>query len=221
MEFRHEIKHLIHYGDLLSLRQRLPVVMQPDSHGTAGVYHIRSLYFDTPEDTALREKLNGVSRREKFRLRYYDHDPSFIRLEKKSKLAGLCRKETAQITTEQAQQLLAGDLRWAGSEPLHQELYAKMQQSLLRPKTLVDYVRQAYIYPAGNVRVTMDFQIRTGLGNTDFLNPHSLTVPTQGDPIILEVKWDEYLPDVIRDLIQLENCQSSAFSKYAQCRIYD
>lgn len=222
MEFRHEIKHEITAGDLLLLRQRLPLVMNRDPHAAQGVYRIRSLYFDTPEDTALREKLDGVSCREKFRLRYYNADPSFIRLEKKSKAAGLCSKETASITARQVEQLLEGETRWmlTSPEPLHRELYAKMNRKLLSPKTIVDYIREPYTYPAGNVRVTLDYDIRTGLDNLDFLNPDSLTVPVGGSPIILEVKWDQYLPDLIRDLVQLENCRAGAFSKYAQCRIY-
>lgn len=222
MKFRHEIKHEISYGDLLQLRQRLPAVMSRDPHARSGTYHIRSLYFDTPLDTALREKLDGVSRREKFRLRYYDLDPSFIRLEKKSKLGGLCQKETAPITAEQVRQLLEGDISWLRDSPelLHRELYVKMNQSLLRPKTVVDYTREPFIYPPGNVRVTLDYDIRTGLGSTDFLDPNCLTVPAGDAPIILEVKWDEFLPDVIRDLVQLENRRSGAFSKYAQSRIY-
>ena len=222
MEYRHEYKHEISHCDLLILRQRLRTVMQQDPHASDGRYRIRSLYFDTPGDTALREKLDGVSRREKFRLRYYHEDLSFIRLEKKSKLGSLCRKETAPITRQQVQRLLEGDRDWMDhcSESLIKELASKMRSSLLMPRTLVDYIREPFIYPPGNVRVTLDYDIRTGLGSTDFLNPQSLTVPSGDAPIILEVKWDEFLPDLIRDLIQLENRRTGSFSKYAQCRIY-
>ena len=222
MVFRHEIKHVISPGDRLLLRQRLTAVMSPDPHSVNGSYHIRSLYFDTPEDRALYEKLNGVSRREKFRLRYYGGDPTYIRLEKKSKLSGLCSKETAPITYEQVQQLLGGDTSFLAEspEPLHRELYAKMGQSLLSPRTIVDYIREPFVYVPGNVRVTLDREIRTGLGSLDFLNPDSLTVPAGEDTVILEVKWDTFLPDVIRDLVQLDSCRSQSFSKYAQCRIY-
>ena len=196
--------------------------MEPDPHATGGKYLIRSLYFDTPEDTALREKLDGVSRREKFRLRFYNHDPSLIHLEKKSKLAGLGCKESADLTAQEAQWIIDGDILWMqqAQQPLIGELYTKMQIRQLRPKTIVDYTREPFVYVPGHVRVTLDYDIRTGLRSTDFLNPDALTVPAGDAPILLEVKWDNFLPDIIRDAIQLEDRQVTAFSKYAQCRIY-
>ena len=96
-----------------------------------------------------------------------------------------------------------------------------MQTRQLRPKTLVDYTREPFIYGPGNVRVTLDYDLRTGLGCTEFLNPDCPTVPVGGNPILLEVKWDEFLPELIRDIIQLDGRHASAFSKYAICRIYD
>lgn len=221
MDFRHEWKHEISYSDLLTLRQRLRVVARPDPHAVNGRYEIRSLYFDTPSDKALREKLSGVSHREKFRIRYYNGDTSVIHLEKKSKLGGLGNKQSAVISAPEAEAILHGELDWMmdNGRPLVRELYSKMRTQLLRPRTIVDYTREPYIYPPGNVRVTMDYNIRTGLDCTDFLEP-CMTVPAGGPPIILEVKWDAFLPEIIRDAIQLEGRRASAFSKYAQCRIY-
>lgn len=207
---------------MLVLRQRLRAVMRPDDNAVDGRYFVRSLYFDTPSDTALREKLDGVSRREKFRIRLYNHDISFIRLEKKSKLAGLGNKQSTALTPQQAQKIVDGDLDWMRSceDELVRELYSKMHTQQLRPKTIVDYTREPFVYPPGNVRVTLDYNIRTGLGCTDFLNPDCPTIPAGDSPVILEVKWDAFLPDMIRSAIQLEGRRVSAFSKYAQCRIY-
>ena len=221
-DYRHEWKHPISFGDLLVLRQRLGAIMQPDPNAVDGKYFIRSLYFDTPTDTALREKLDGVSRREKFRIRYYNHDTSLIHLEKKSKLAGLGNKQSAELTARQVQKIVDGDVGWMLSSEygLIRELYSKMQTQQLRPKTIVDYIREPFVYAPGNVRVTIDYDIRTGLGCTDFLNPDCPTILAGDAPIILEVKWDEFLPDIIRSAIQLEGRRVSAFSKYAQCRIY-
>ena len=101
-----------------------------------------------------------------------------------------------------------------------QELYSKISSQGLRPRTIVDYTREPFVYAPGNVRVTLDYDIRTGLGCTDFLNPGCVTIPA-GEPVtILEVKWDEFLPSVIRDAVQLEGRRAGAFSKYAACRIY-
>ena len=220
--YRHEWKHELSFQDSLILRQRLRAVMEPDVHAVDGKYFIRSLYFDNLNDKALREKLDGVNRREKFRLRCYNGDPSLIHLEKKSKLDGLGAKFSANVTAEEAQKLIDGDLDWMldSDRPLVRELYVKMRSQGLRPKTIVDYTREPFIYRPGNVRVTLDYDIRSGLGCTDFLNPRAVTVPAGDAPILLEVKWDAYLPDLIRDIVQLPGRHVSAFSKYAQCRIY-
>lgn len=222
MDYRHEWKHELSPADLLVLRQRLRAVMRPDPHAVGGKYFIRSLYFDTPADTALREKLDGVSRREKFRIRYYDLDPSVIHLEKKSKLAGLGNKQSASLTADEAQRIVDGDIAWMlyADRPLVRELYAKMRTQQLQPMTIVDYTREPFVYGPGNVRVTLDYDIRTGLRATNFLDPDCPTIPAGDSPIILEVKWDEFLPDTIRAAVQLEGRRAAAFSKYAQCRIY-
>ena len=221
MDFRHEWKHEISYLDMLMLRQRLRAVAQADQHTVDGKYLVRSLYFDTPADKALLEKLNGVSHREKFRIRYYNGDTTAIHLEKKSKLGGLGNKQSAGLSVPEVSAILQGDLSWMldSGRPLVRELYNKICTQQLRPKTIVDYTREPYVYPAGNVRITLDYNIRTGLRRTDFLNP-GITIPAGDAPIILEVKWGAFLPSIIRDAIQLEGRHTSSFSKYAQCRIY-
>ncbi len=222
MDFRHEWKHEINYSDMVVLRQRLKAVMKPDENAVDGKYFIRSLYFDNISDKALREKIDGVNCREKFRIRYYDGDTSLIHLEKKSKINGLGNKQSANLSAEEAQKIVDGDFDWMidCDRPLVQELYSKMMSQGLRPKTIVDYTREPFIFSAGNVRVTLDYDIRTGLYCTDFLNTDCITIPAGNAPIILEVKWDEFLPSVIRDIVQLESRHTAAFSKYAACRIY-
>ncbi len=223
VQYRHEWKHIINYCDMLSLRHRLSAVMSRDPHAVDGKYLIRSLYFDNFRDKALREKVDGVDRREKFRIRYYNGDTSVINLEKKSKRNGLGTKFKADLSLEEAQKIVDLDLDWMmdSGRPLIKELYIKMRDQGLRPKTIVDYTREPFIFDAGNVRVTLDYDIRTGLMCTDFLDPDCVTVPAGDAPIILEVKWDEYLPGIIRDIVQMPGRRSTAFSKYAQCRVYD
>ena len=223
MKYRHEWKYEISYMDMLTLRSRLSAVTKRDAHTIDGKYFIRSLYFDNASDKALREKIDGVNKREKFRIRFYNHDTSVIHLEKKSKINGLGIKESAPLTPQQAQAIVDGNYEWMlkNNEPLINELYTKIMTQGLRPKTIVDYTREPFVFTAGNVRVTLDYNIRTGLRCTDFLNPDCVTIPAGNAPIILEVKWDEYLPDIIKDIVQLPSCRSGAFSKYATCRIYD
>ena len=221
--YRHELKFGIAFGDYLAMRDRLKRVMTKDPHTSEdGRYRIRSIYFDNSDDKALREKVNGIAKREKFRIRYYNDDFSFITLEKKMKIDDLCLKYDARITEEECRRLLRGELDWMKDcdRPLVRELYVKMRAQGLRPKTIVDYTREPFIFRPGNVRVTFDYDIRTGLDCTDFLDPDAVTVPAGDAPILLEVKWDDYLPSIIRDAVQTPGRRVTAFSKYAQCRIY-
>lgn len=222
MKYRHEWKHEVTYADRLTLQTRLSAVMKHDEHAINGLYEIRSIYFDTPDDKALREKIDGVNAREKFRIRFYNGDTSIIFLEKKSKLNGLCSKESCRISKEEAQMTADSDIAWMlGSDrPLCRELYSKMRSQGLKPRTIVDYTREPFVFGPGNVRVTLDYNIRTGDFRTDFLNPATLTLPAGEAPILLEVKWDEFLPDIIKDAVTIPGRNVSAFSKYAQCRIY-
>ena len=223
MDYRNEWKHEISRSDMITIRQRLRAVMEQDAHaGQDGCYDVRSLYFDSPSDKALREKIDGVNMREKFRIRMYNYDTNLIHLEKKSKINGLGRKQAALLTREEVGNIIEGRLDWMtdSSRPLAALLYSRMKSEGLRPKTIVDYTREPYVYKTGNVRVTIDYNIRTGLGCTDFLDAGCITVPA-GDPvIILEVKWDEFLPSIIRSAVQLNQRRSSAYSKYRACRIY-
>ena len=223
IRYRHEWKHEIRYADLLAIRQRLRAVAVPDPHAQDGKYLIRSLYFDNLNDKALREKVDGVNLREKFRIRYYNGDPSLIHLEKKSKVGGLGTKYSAILTAGEAQAIVDGRLDWMlnSGRDLVQELYCKMRYQGLRPRTIVDYTREPFIYGPGNVRVTFDYNIRTGLNSTDFLNPDCLTIPAPDSGIILEVKWDAFLPAIIRDAVQTPGRRVTPFSKYAQCRMLD
>ena len=151
IKYRHELKQEISNLDMLVLRQRLLAVMQRDLHAADGKYEIRSLYFDNVRDKALREKTDGVNVREKFRIRYYNGDSSFIKLEKKSKINGLCLKENARLTKEETQAIIDGNVGWMkdSSESLIRELYIKMITQGLRPKTIVDYTREPFIFCTG------------------------------------------------------------------------
>ena len=220
MKYRHELKHDITTADMITIRQRLRVVAEPDAHAQDGKYLIRSLYFDTPGDKALLEKQSGVSRRQKFRIRYYNGDKSVIHLEKKCKVGGLGLKVSANLSESEAKSIVDGDITWMenSENELVKELYSKMVSERLEPKVIVDYTREPFIYGPGNVRVTLDYNIRTGLRNTDFLDTECITIPAAQGICIMEVKWDEYLPEIIRDVVQLPHARTGSFSKYEACR---
>ena len=224
LHLRHELKHTIHPAEDYILSARLQKLFSHDAYADShGIYRVSSLYFDTPTDTALRQKIDGVNRREKFRLRYYNADTSFIRLEKKMKINGLCAKQSARLTPDQVQKLLVGDIAFLleSGHPLLMELYSKMKGQLLRPKTIVTYDREAFLFEPGNVRITLDRNLRTGLRSLDFLNPQLNHTPVSDGYSVLEVKYDEFLPEIVRMAVQIPNRQANAYSKYAICRRYD
>ena len=223
MQFRHEVKHEINCHDMLILRQRLRAVMKPDSHAVDGRYEIRSLYFDNLDDKALREKTDGVNIREKYRIRLYNNDSAVIHLERKFKHGSLGFKESAALTPEQAQAIVDGDVDWMSrsNDAVILGFYTRIKNEGLAAKVIVDYTREPFVFGPGNVRVTLDYNLRTGLNCTDFLNPSCTTIPVKDAVGILEVKWDNFLPDVVRDAVQLDGRRGSAFSKYASSRMYD
>lgn len=221
---RHELKHQISLQEDLVLSQRLRKIFEHDKNaGDDGIYRVTSLYFDTPYDNALRQKLDGVNKREKFRLRYYGTDISFIRLEKKYKINGLCGKQNICLTLPQVKQLLNGQYEFLlnTKNPLLLELYSKLKGQSLIPKTIVCYDREAFLYAPGNVRITLDRNIRTGLYSTDFLNTNLFHLNALEKQTVLEVKYDEFLPDIVRMAVKVPNRQASSSSKYAICRRYD
>ncbi|HEX3078186.1 MAG TPA: polyphosphate polymerase domain-containing protein [Lachnospiraceae bacterium] len=224
LTMRHELKHYINYCDYLALRNRLKVIAKQDSNVTNdGTYRIRSLYFDNYNDKALKEKLYGVNQREKFRIRYYNDNHDFIRLEKKSKIHGLCSKVSSPITREECERILRGDIEWmkVSNRAVIIELYAKMNYQLLRPKTIVDYTREPYIYEPGNVRVTIDSKLRTGIYQSNLFDQEAPTLAASEENImILEVKYDDFLPQIIEDIIQVKDRRATAFSKYVACRVF-
>lgn len=221
---RQELKYMLGRGEYAALRQRCRAVMHCDPHvGQDGTYQITSLYFDDLADSALLQNYSGVSRREKFRIRFYNDDPATLHLEKKCKYGGLGRKYSCPMTARQLEAMLQGDLSWmmGTGYPLMQELYDRMRTELLRPKTIVAYRREPYIYAPGNVRVTFDYDIRSGVCATDMLSGGAVLVPVNPDRVLMEVKYDAFLPDIIRMILQEGTPRARAFSKYASCRQYD
>lgn len=224
MKLRHELKHYINISDYLVIKSRLKAVAKLDPHGDEqGEYSIRSLYFDDYNDRVLSEKIIGLNNRDKFRIRIYNSDDSFIKLEKKTKINGLCKKDSCLISKAECESIQRGETAFLRDRKNHllNEFYVRMNSERLKPKVIVDYIREAYVYGAGNVRITFDKSVKTGLSNIDIFDKNLSTVETLcHDYIILEVKYDEFLPELIANLIQVGDRNKTAISKYAMCRIY-
>lgn len=221
---RKEIKQAISYPEYTLLKTKLQHVMQLDKHaGMDGKYLIRSTYFDNFTNKVLNEKKEGYINRDKYRVRIYGRSSSVINLERKSKRNNLTFKTKSAISQTEYEKMRVGDLLWMekDSRGLIQDLYQEMYYSQLKPTTVVDYEREAYIYPYGNVRVTFDSKVQTSLRNTDMFNQNLPMVDVlESNLVILEVKYDEYLPDIIKYLLQSVDTRAEAYSKYQLSRMY-
>ncbi|MBB3110807.1 hypothetical protein FHS18_002874 [Paenibacillus phyllosphaerae] len=222
LKFRHELKFFINYHQFYTIRQRLKNLMLPDKNvGPTGEYHIRSLYFDDMHNTALHEKLGGVRDRKKYRIRIYNVEDKIIHFEKKIKKGDFIAKVKESLTRDMYESIMAGNYEVLNrpDKPLMMELYNEMKHNLLRPKVIVDYVREPYVCHNGNVRITFDKELRTGLHATDIFNKELDPVRAIDDNLmILEVKFDEYIPDYIKIALQLEGLNRQSASKYVICR---
>ncbi len=227
LPLRHELKFFINEMQYFVLSGILDQVLQRDPNGDEyNEYHIRSLYFDTVFNNALFDKMDGVQNRDKYRIRIYNFSDRVIKLECKTKVGSLISKRSITIPKLLCEQLIAGDpsgLETTRSGLLN-DVYREMTIHLLRPVVLVDYVREAYLHPAEEVRITFDKQLRSGLWSHDLFNPQVPTIPPfDNNEIIMEVKYNRALPSYIRDLLNTycQNAQPSAISKYVWCRRFE
>lgn len=221
IKYRNEIKYICTEQQLRLIEQRIRPICKSDAHVNAnGTYTVRSVYFDDYGDSCYYENESGVNHREKFRIRIYDGDVSYITLECKNKLNGKNHKFSCRLTGEQCQSILQGTYELEeGAPSLLQKLFAESRTRQMRPKVIVEYERTPFVYEAGNVRITFDRNI-SGSGKVlDFMNQniHAFPVMERGQHI-LEVKYDEFLPDFIKSQMQIGNLQQTAFSKYYICR---
>ena len=222
---RHELKYFINPAELEALRGRLRGALDMDEHCVDGrPYVIRSLYFDDIDDSAFYDKQAGVMHRDKYRIRIYHFSDKAIFLERKRKMGDLIQKSSVQITRRLCDQLVDGNPAglYKAQNPLLQDMYVQMRTKLLRPRVLVDYAREAYIHPAEDVRITFDLNLRTALYSRDLFNPKVPTVcPHDRNVEILEVKFNDYLPDYVNALLSGVEAERSAVSKYILCRRYE
>lgn len=218
---RHELKYMIDEGTYRVIKARLLPLMQADAHGENGEYRVTSLYFDDLYDSGYNDKLNGVDARRKFRIRTYGLDPSIITLEAKHKDGDFVSKITKPLTMEQYRALLAGDSSFMkdsdDAEDAFGEYYRSDKISHLRPKVIVDYRREALIYPFGNVRITFDKRLSTCYNTIDMFDKNAFFSPIYPREIILEVKYDCYIPEAIQAVLHGTCATQQSVSKYILC----
>ena len=224
--YRHELKYYITLGEYELLQRKLSLTMERDAFAkkNGGEYFIRSLYFDDRDDSAFREKLSGIDERDEFRIRIYDMRDDVIKLECKHKSNGYIKKQSIGLSRKEYEKLISGDRLFLLNrpEPFARRMYLEFAQRALKPAVIVDYTREAFVFPMEDVRVTFDKNVRTGLRSVDMFNAGIPTYPVIDDyGMVLEIKFNRFLPTYIRSLLQLEASQRSAISKYVLCRRFE
>jgi hypothetical protein len=220
---RHELKYEIDPFEYQVLQKKLCTLLKPDPHMISNGhrhYNVRSLYFDDLYNTALSDKEAGVYRRKKYRIRIYNHSDDFIKFERKTKIGAYMLKESTRITRDIADRLIAKDFSFLANTENHllRDFFLETRCNLMRPVVIVEYEREAYIHPIGNVRVTFDTQMRTSFGYEDFFD-QLVELPTlEQQNIILEVKYNEVLPEYIRGLFPNTIKPQLAIGKFVICR---
>ena len=222
-KFRHELKYYINYFDYEILRRKLEIILSRDKFtGNQNDYHIRSLYYDDLSNTALFEKQSGILERKKYRIRIYNLSDKVIKLEKKSRIGAFINKTSVSLTRSEYDLLKNKEFSFLKNKnnSLCNEFYFDLVSSHYQPTVLVDYRREPFVYDINNIRITFDKSLRTGLYNTELFSKNSTTDVLEEPKLIMEVKFDHFLPDFIRNLIQINASQRYAISKYVICRKY-
>lgn len=215
---RHELKYFLNYLEYHSLARRLGSVIQSDKYSEPGTgYFIRSLYFDSHDDECLFEKQGGHFVRKKYRLRIYDPATETVKFEIKNKSNNQIYKESATISKESAVEIINGNygefLRY--DLPVLNKAYSVFTQKNYRPKVVIDYMRDAYVFDFFNIRITFDKDLRSSNTDFDIFSKNVCTIPViHENKLILEIKYNECLPDYIRSIIQPDSFERYAISKY-------
>jgi len=219
---RSELKYFINYIDYIDLTSRLSRVIETDQHSTPFKgYTVRSLYFDSINDICLNEKQGGQLLRKKYRIRIYNTNPASAKFEVKSKLNNQIQKQSVSISSKSANDIIDGNHRELLSyeNPLMQQVYTTFISKQFQPRVIVEYQRDAYLFDAFNIRITIDKDIRSCTSNLSLFSNEMHLIPViESDRLILEIKFDQGLPDFILDLLQLSRFERTAISKYVLSR---
>lgn len=221
---RHELKYTLSNLDRMVLITRLDNILKRDEYCKNGKYIITSVYFDDYKNTAYAQKINGDSVRYKYRIRFYNNNTSFLKLERKSKIHKMTQKISAKITPDEVKEIYKGNYEFLKekNEDIFKDFYIKLSHGLIKPKSIVKYERIAYVHPVGDLRITLDFNIKTSNNIVDIFDENiAYVTEMNANETILEIKFNGIIPDYIRSILQTANIMQSSSSKYVYSRKYN
>ncbi|MEN8905083.1 MAG: polyphosphate polymerase domain-containing protein [Clostridiales bacterium] len=220
--YRNELKYMISKQESIVLSKRLSQICTTDPNSDSkGYYKVSSLYFDDYINSSLKDKLAGIIKRKKFRIRIYNDNDSFIKLERKSKNTNVCVKDSISLTKNEYNQIMSGNYEFMSNTQNYvlRDFYTLLRTRHLAPKVIVYYNRKTYVYPYGKVRITMDVDLHSSKGNLNLFKNYLGIPVTNTNEVILEIKYTGFLPSLIKDMIQQGIGNMEAISKYASCRM--
>lgn len=218
--YRNEWKYLISTSEKELLKLRLKPFLVADPHAQDGGYLIRSLYFDDYWNSAMEEKDAGVLMRKKYRIRIYNCSDKSIKLERKKKFGSYIYKEAAPLTRQEVEWILDGKYEFLlrSSHRLCREFYVECVCNMMRPRVIVDYEREPWIMDTGTVRLTMDMNVRAAVGSYDIFDSSLPTLDVlEPGKLVMEVKYTEFLPQIVRNLVPQSASEFTAVSKFVLC----
>lgn len=223
MPLRKEIKYVIPVLRFFDMQKELSALMTPDAHCGPGGYMVRSLYFDSAFNTDLHDSLDGVLVKGKIRLRLYSHDAKTVNLEYKKKHNLDGAKHVLSVSREQAMRMAYSDYGFLPEmdKPLARQIWLRLTEGAYRPASIVEYMRYAYLYPASDVRITFDRDVRTSCVPLAFFDKSPALFPmVPGDQGVFEVKYNDFLPAVFKGVVERLDMIPQANSKYMQSRLF-
>lgn len=218
--FRHELKYIITEAEKTAVIEKLRPFIQADRHAKDGQYMIRSLYFDDMWNRAYEEKMSGVAARKKYRIRIYNYEDKMIKLECKNKQGAYIYKEAASLTREETEAIIRGEYDFLQKKEggLYQRFYYECRTNGMRPKVIVDYDREPFVMDTGEVRITFDKEVRAGMLGFDIFDRNIPTMSCmEPGTLVMEVKFTEFLPQLVRNILPPDHSEFSAVSKYVLC----
>lgn len=222
---RQEYKYYINQKQYYYIKNMLQSFMNRDSHcSSSGEYRVRSLYFDSANNNDFNDKLSGITSRKKIRLRLYDTSDSVIKAEIKNKYNDYIYKETGLLKRNEADNILLGkyDFLEKVNDEILAKLYIYFKKQYIKPVTIIDYEREAYILPFNNIRITFDKNIRANNYDYNIFDDALLFTPVI-DPgkYILEVKFNQFLPRFISGVLSSCELNRTSISKYCIARYFE
>lgn len=219
---RHELKYHVTYQEALLLQSRISKVMEVDPYSENGGYRVSSLYFDSCLNTSFYEKVEGFENRTKYRIRQYDVQSNHVKFEIKAKRNDIIEKRTASIKRKDLTSLMQGeyDCLLAYNNDVLSTIYRRFKRDYFRPVVIVQYYRQAYLMDFNHIRVTFDSHLKKGSDVLDFDHREPFMTPVlEKNHVVLEIKYNHFLPKWLAELFEIARYTRCASSKYCLSRM--